>query len=84
LLLHKSVAEIGRMSARERDEWIAYFELKGMPDPLRQTALVCAVIANANRVKGPPAKVEDFMPKVRRPEQDAGQMMDTFLAFAGG
>jgi hypothetical protein len=44
-------------------------------------ALVCSVIANANRSKGRPFKVEDFMPKEKKKRQTWQQQLQFLQAF---
>jgi len=44
-------------------------------------ALVCSVIANANRSKGRPFKVEDFMPKEKKKKQTWQQQLQFLQAF---
>lgn len=55
-----------------------------MPDPFWVGAQICAVTANANRSKGPPAKVADFLPVLRpagpRRRQSAEELRAAFLA----
>ncbi|GAA3223280.1 phage tail assembly protein T [Actinocorallia longicatena] len=60
-----TVAELlARISSAEITEWAAYEEIAGPLGPARgdiQTALVASTIANANRGKGPKAKIKDFL-----------------------
>jgi hypothetical protein len=44
-------------------------------------ALVCSVIANANRSKGRPFRVEDFMPKEKKKRQTWQQQLQFLQAF---
>lgn len=68
-----------RMTAAELAEWIAYFEcIEPIPDPTRDAALICWVLAMVNHGKGPAPKLEDFMPKpprVQKREQTVEEMM---------
>ena len=50
-----------------------------LPDPQYQTAMLAAVIANANRGKDQkPAELEDFLLKHRRKRQSRSEMMEGF------
>jgi hypothetical protein len=53
-----------------------------LPDPYWIGAQQCAVIANANRAKGPALKVEDFIPRVEvaRRQQSPEEMLAAFRA----
>lgn len=44
-------------------------------------ALVCSVIANVNRSKGPPFKVSDFMPKEKKKKQTWQEQLAVLQAF---
>jgi hypothetical protein len=44
-------------------------------------ALVCSVVANANRSKGRPFRVEDFMPKEKKKRQTWQQQLQFLQAF---
>jgi len=44
-------------------------------------ALVCSVIANANRSKGRPFRVEDFMPKEKKKRQTWQQQLQFLQTF---
>lgn len=73
------------MPADELAEWAAYHELEPIPDPAWNAAQICAVVANANRSKGPAAKVEDFLPRIARKargkvRQSPAEMLAAFRA----
>jgi hypothetical protein len=71
------------MSARELAGWIAYFEcIEPLPDPTRDAALICWVIAMVNRSKGPAPRIEDFMPRPPAAER-RGQSTEEMLAAFG-
>jgi hypothetical protein len=65
---------------------MAFHELEPIPDPTWNAAQICAVTANANRAKGRPAKVEDFIPRVvrkggkPRPKQSPAEMIAALKA----
>lgn len=63
------------MSAVEFVEWIAYFRIEPIPDPIRDAAQICATIANVNRSKGPAYRARDFMPRVVGAKQTTEEMM---------
>lgn len=54
------------MSGPELDRWRAYHQVEPITAPGWMEAQICATVANSQRSKGPPAKVEDFLPKVIR------------------
>jgi len=60
---------LSRISSRELTEWMAFYRLEpwGAEVDDQRAALVAATVANTWRAKGPPAKVEDFMPR-REPQ----------------
>lgn len=64
-----------RMSIQEFMEWVALQRVDPMPDSWMQAGIVASTIANVNRVKGPPRKPQDFMPKRPRPRQSVAEMM---------
>jgi hypothetical protein len=74
------------MSYAELLGWMAFFsEVEVMPDSTREAAQICAVIANANRVKGSKAfRVKNFVPRVGRHAQSTEQMQMVFDRVAGG
>jgi hypothetical protein len=53
------------MTGRELAEWAEYARDDPLPDPYWIGAQVACTVANAMRGKGPPLKIEDFLP--RRP-----------------
>lgn len=69
------------MPASELDEWRAYASHEPLPDPYWIGAQICQVVVNMNRSKGPAAKVEDFIPRIRpdRPRQTPEEMRAVFL-----
>ena len=68
------------MNAREYHEWLDYAEQFGLPDPLEQTALTCAVIANSQGNKTKPA---DFLPR-QEVEQSFDDVANQLRAKARG
>jgi hypothetical protein len=66
-----------RMTVRELDEWLAYFQcIEVMPDPARDAARICQVIAQVNGDKD--AKLETFLfkpPLAERKAQTPQHMM---------
>ena len=70
------------MPASELEEWAAYCELEPLPDPYWIGAQICAVTANVQRAKGPAAKIEDFIPRMRPRgrRQTAQEMYEGFRA----
>lgn len=52
------------MSAAELAEWEVWSEQHPLHDPYWIGAQIACAIVNANRSKGPPAKIEDFIPKM--------------------
>lgn len=68
-----------RMTAVELAEWLAYFEcIEPIPDPTRDAALICWVLAMINHGKGPEPRIDNFMakpPLAERPRQTPEQMM---------
>jgi hypothetical protein len=54
-----------------------------LPDPYWIGAQVACVTANANRGKGPPLKIEDFIPRMRPAgrRQSAEEQMAAFRAI---
>ena len=86
LALGKTLREIEEgMDGRELDRWRAYHEVEPIAPPGWMEAQICAVTANSQRAKGPPAKVEDFLPRVKargpgRARQSPGEMMAAFKA----
>ena len=72
-----------RMTAREMAEWIAYFEcIEPLPDPTRDAAMICWVLAMVNHGKGSPPKLDDFMPKPPRAGRK-GQTAEQMMAILG-
>lgn len=76
------------MSSREFSEWMAFFGLEpfGFEAEFLGHAQTAATIANVNRGKGKPVKVQDFMPK-QHEQQTPEQMIQfaaMFTAAAGG
>lgn len=60
-----------RMSARQFEEWIAYFDLEPFGDDWLRTATLASLVANSNRdtEKRPePFTPEEFLPIQRQPE----------------
>jgi hypothetical protein len=59
------------MSSQELTEWLAFASLEPFGGDTQYIghAITSATIANANRGKGKPAKVEDFMPTFGRKTQ---------------
>lgn len=81
IILGRTVEEIRRgMPHTELLEWIAYFErVQAIPDPARDVAQVCAVLANAHRKEGSRAfRVHDFVP--RPPGKGQGQSVEEMQA----
>jgi hypothetical protein len=64
-----------RMDAREFMEWVALQRVDALPDPWLQTGVIAATVANSNRVKGPPRKPTEFIPRRPKPRQSVAEMM---------
>lgn len=68
------------MSGRELDRWRAFHEFEPLTGPHWMLAQLCSVIANANRTKGQPAKLGDFLPRLGRRGPRAKQSVDQMRA----
>lgn len=67
---------LARISSRELTEWMAYEQMAGPLGAERHdqlVAMLCAVIANANRGKGRKAKSKDFLPRWDQREEQSLQ-----------
>jgi hypothetical protein len=66
--LGKSIAEVEQFSSTEISEWIAADRVGLLPDPWKQTAQICTVIAQGwlKRKDRKQWTIEDFMPTPRR------------------
>ncbi len=76
------------MTGRELDRWRAYHRVEPLPGPHWMAAQICAAIVNSNRAKGPPAKLEDFLPRLerrgKRRRMTTEEMEAVFRAAADG
>lgn len=77
-----------RMSSAELTEWIAFYQLEpfGGDTEYIGHAITAATVANVNRGKHKPAKVEEFMPKFERQKQQTPEQQlqfATMFAAAG-
>jgi hypothetical protein len=70
------VAQLQRQISRPGFlELAAYDQLVGLPDPWVQTAMVCTLIANANRsAKSKAFQLKDFLP-ARKPQQTPEEIL---------
>lgn len=79
-----------RTSPRELLEWMAYERVAGPLGPRRgdiQAAVVASTVANANRGKGRPLPVDDFIPEWdKRPQSWQEQLLvvEQLNALFGG
>lgn len=73
-----------RMSSAELTEWIAFYGLEpfGGDTEYIGHAITAATVANVNRGKKKPAKVEDFMPKFEQQAQSIEQQVQIAAMFA--
>lgn len=65
---------LARTTSAELTEWMAYEQATGPLGPERAdqlVAMLCAVVANANRGKGRKAKPKDFVPKWDQREEQS-------------
>lgn len=72
------------MDSRELSEWIAYDNIEPFEDGYWQAAMIASVLVNSQRVKGPRAKITDFLPVRRdsRKRQTPAELESAFRAFA--
>jgi hypothetical protein len=75
---------LGRLTAQQLSEWIAFFNIHSYPDPWEINALLCSVVANALGGRRRRARPRDFMPAYRRSDrrERAQQMIGLMMARA--
>jgi hypothetical protein len=70
-----------RMSGAEVLEWMEFHRLEPLPDPYWIGAQIACAVVNSARVKGPAAKIEDFIPQaMSRRAQSTEEMMANLRA----
>ena len=80
---------LGRMSSREVTEWMAYASVEPFGEDRGdlRAALICSVIANANRdpkKKADPYQPIDFMPFAEKPEPSPEALAGKIARMLGG
>lgn len=70
-----------RMSSREFDEYLTFFQQEPLPDSWLQTGQIAAAMYHCHGAKS--VKASDFKPKVRR-QQSPAEIMAIFKAKTKG
>lgn len=72
-----------RMDSKELTEWIAFYSLEPFGGDTQYIghAITAATVANANRGKGKPHKIEEFMPKFGPKHQQTVEEQIQFAAM---
>ena len=77
---------LGRMSARELSEWMAYAQIEPFGEKRAdlRSGIVASTMANIHRGKRKPFKAEDFMPEFERQEKAPEEMQAMLRQMFGG
>lgn len=77
---------LGRMSARELSEWMAYAQIEPFGEKRAdlRAGIVASTMANIYRGKRKPFKAEDFMPEFERQEKAPEEMQAMLRQMFGG